>query len=126
MNNKKELWYVFVLAAIQFTHILDFVVMMPLGPTLMHDLNISPSEFAGLVSSYSFSAAIMGFLYGIFADRYDRKIFLMICFSLFIVGTFMCGFSDSFNSLLVARIIAGAFGGVITSIVFAMVADLIP
>lgn len=126
MNNKKELWYVFVLAAIQFSHILDFVVMMPLGPTLMMDLGITPIAFAGLVSSYSFSAAVMGVLYGIFADRYDRKAFLMICFTLFIVGTFMCGFADSFDTLLTARIIAGAFGGVITSIVFAMVADLIP
>lgn len=122
----KERLYVTILAAIQFAHIVDFVVLMPLGPTLMEFFQISPKEFATLVSSYSFSAAISGIFYGVIADRFDRKDFLIICFIGFLFGTLMCGLTDKFEVLLIARIIAGCFGGVLNGIVFAIVTDLIP
>lgn len=122
----KERLYVFLLAAIQFTHIVDFVVMMPLGPTLMRVMDISPIQFASLVSSYNFSAAIAGVLYGIIADRFGRKKLLIACFIGFILGTLACGLTHEFEFLLLARIIAGAFGGVLNGIVFAITADLIP
>jgi len=122
----KEKLYVFLLAAIQFAHIVDFVVMMPLGPVLMRVLDISPIQFASLVSSYSFSAAVAGILYGVIADRFGRKVLLQLCFVGFMVGTLMCGVSTSFETLLTGRIVAGCFGGVLNGIVFAMVTDLIP
>lgn len=125
-NLSKERLYIAVLAAIQFAHIVDFVVLMPLGPTLMTYFSISPKEFATLVSSYSFSAAIAGILYGVIADRFGRKRLLIICFLGFILGTLLCGLTDDFHILLSARIVAGCFGGVLNGIVFAIVTDLIP
>jgi len=122
----KEKLYVLLLAAIQFSHIVDFVVLMPLGPMLMRELNISPIQFGTLVSSYNFSAAIFGVIYGLIADSYDRKKILLICFIGFILGTLYCGFAESYETLIIGRIFAGAFGGILTSVVMAMVTDLIP
>lgn len=126
LSLSKERLYIAILAAIQFAHIVDFVVLMPLGPTLMEYFDISPKQFATLVSSYSFSAAIFGILYGVIADRFGRKNMLSFCFIGFIIGTLMCGLTDDFTLLLFARIIAGCFGGVLNGIVFAIVTDLIP
>lgn len=122
----KEKLYVALLAAIQFTHIVDFVVMMPLGPTLMRVMDITPIQFASLVSSYSFSAAVAGVLYGVVADRFDRKKLLIVGFVGFITGTLLCGLTDDFQFLLLARLIAGCFGGILNGIVYAIVSDLIP
>ena len=122
----KERIYVALLAAIQFAHIVDFVVLMPLGPTLMEYFTISPKQFATLVSSYSFSAAIAGICYGVIADRFGRKNLLIFCFLGFIIGTLLCGLTNDFHILLSARIVAGCFGGVLNGIVFAIVTDLIP
>jgi DHA1 family inner membrane transport protein len=123
---RKEKWYVFILAAIQFAHIVDFVVLMPLGPVLMRELGISPIKFATLVSSYNFSATASALTYGFFADRFDRKKSLIICFIGFIIGTLTCGLAPNFGWLLTARIVAGAFGGILNSVVMAIVSDLIP
>ena len=122
----KEKLYVALLAAIQFTHIVDFVVMMPLGPTLMRVMGITPIQFASLVSSYSFSAAAAGVAYGVIADRFDRKKLLVFSFVGFVIGTLSCGLTEDFEVLLTARLIAGCFGGILTGIVFAVVSDLIP
>lgn len=123
---RKERWYIVILAAIQIVHILDFVIMMPLGPRFMRVFNITPIEFSTLVSAYTFSAGIVGFLGALYADHFDRKKFLLFNFTGFIVGTFMCGISTSFGTLLVARIIAGAFGGILNANVLSLVSDLIP
>lgn len=123
---RKERWYVVILAAIQIAHILDFVIIMPLGPKFMRVFNISPVEFSTLVSAYTFSAGIVGFIAALYADHFDRKKFLLFNFAGFIVGTFMCAVAQGFTSLLVARIIAGAFGGVLNASVLSLVADLIP
>src|SRR6476661_3724222 len=110
---KKERWYVVILAAIQIVHILDFVIMMPLGPKFMRVFNITPIEFSTLVSAYTFSAGIVGFFGALYADHFDRKKFLLFNFTGFIVGTFMCAIAPNFGALLIARIIAGAFGGIL-------------
>jgi predicted MFS family arabinose efflux permease len=123
---RKERWYVVILAAIQVAHILDFVIMMPLGPVFMRVFKISPVEFAALVSAYTFSAGIVGFLGALYADHFDRKKFLLFNFTGFIIGTFMCALAPNFAALLIARIIAGAFGGVLNACVLSLVADLIP
>src|SRR5690606_38138915 len=123
---KKERWYVLILAAIQFAHILDFVIMMPLGPNFMRVFGISPIEFSTLVSAYTFSAGIVGFFGALYADHFDRKKFLLFNFTGFIIGTFMCALSHNFTTLLLARILAGAFGGILNACVFSLVSDLIP
>ena len=123
---KKERWYVVILAAIQVVHILDFVIMMPLGPIFMRVFEISPVEFSTLVSAYSFSAGIVGFFGALYADHFDRKKFLIFNFTGFIVGTYMCAIAPNFAALLTARIIAGAFGGVLNAGVLSLVSDLIP
>lgn len=123
---RKERWYVIILAAIQIAHILDFVIMMPLGPRFMRVFEINTTEFSSLVSAYTFSAGIVGFFGALYADHFDRKKFLMFNFTGFIVGTFMCAIAPNFAALLTARIVAGAFGGILNACVLSMVADLIP
>ena len=123
---RKERWYVIILAAIQVVHILDFVIMMPLGPRFMRVFNISPVEFSTLVSAYTFSAGIVGFLGALYADHFDRKKFLLFNFTGFIFGTFMCAIAPNFAALLIARIIAGAFGGILNANVLSLISDLIP
>lgn len=123
---RKEKIYVLILAAIQISHILDFVIMMPLGPRFMRVFQISPAEFATLVSAYTFSAGIVGFFGALYADHFDRKKFLLFNFSGFILGTLMCAVSTNFGTLLAARILAGAFGGILNAGVLSLVADLIP
>jgi predicted MFS family arabinose efflux permease len=122
---RRENIIAYVLGAIQFAHILDFVIMMPLGPMLMRELSISPSKFGILVSSYTFAAGIANFLASLVADRYERKTILQICFAGFISGTLFCALAPNYESLLIARILAGTFGGVLNAVVFALIADLI-
>lgn len=123
---KQEKIYVSILAAIQIAHIVDFVILMPLGPVFMKDLGITPIEFAGLVSSYNFSATVSALLYSFIADHFDRKTFLILFFIGFIISTFLCGLANTYSLLLGARIFAGAFGGVLNSVIMALVSDLIP
>ena len=123
--SRKEYLIVITLAGIQFCHILDFVVMMPLGPILIRSLKISPSHFAALVSSYTLCAAVSGILYGVIADKFERKRLLIILFFGFYLATVGCGISYTFESLLIARGLAGSFGGVLTGVVYAIVSDLI-
>lgn len=122
---KKETFVILLLAAVQFIHILDFVIMMPLGPTLMDQFQINPKAFSKLVSSYNFSAAVMGILYSMVADIYDRKKLLIIIMIGFTVGTVLCGLSNDANQMMLARIATGAFGGILNSLVFAIVTDII-
>lgn len=123
---KKEKIYVAILAAIQVSHIIDFVIMMPLGPVLMKEFGIGPAEFAALVSSYNFSSAIVGVLFSLIADRYDRKHTLIFSLVGFIIGTFLCGVSQGHHQLLAARVLTGCLGGVLNSTIMAIVTDLVP
>ena len=115
---------VFILAITQFTVILDFMVMSPLGDILMKDLDLKPTRFGLVVSAYAFSAGISGLLTAGFADKFDRKKLLLFFYIGFILGTILCGLVTSYPLLVAARIITGLFGGVIGSISMAIVADL--
>ncbi|MCB1193406.1 MAG: MFS transporter [Leptospiraceae bacterium] len=115
-----------LLSCVQFTHILDFMIIMPLGPQLMRILNISPREFGLLVSSYTFSAGFAGFISAVFIDKFDRKTVLNTAYLGFILGTFLCAVSHTYHFLLLARILAGAFGGIIGAGIFSIIGDLIP
>ncbi|QHL87033.1 MFS transporter [Nibribacter ruber] len=122
----RESWLLFILAAIQFTHIMDFVIMMPLGPQLMRVFQISPREFGFLVSAYTFSAALSGFLSAFFIDRFDRKYALLGLYLGFTLGTLACALAPNFSFLLIARVLAGAFGGVLGALVLAIIGDSVP
>jgi predicted MFS family arabinose efflux permease len=115
---------IFLLATTQFTVILDFMVMSPLGDMLMKSLSLKPSAFGFAVSAYAFSAGISGLLTAGFADRFDRKKLLLFFYIGFIIGTVFCGLATSYTHLLIARIITGLFGGVIGSISMAIIADV--
>lgn len=123
---QKEKLYIALLTGIQFFNILDFVILLPLGPALMRYFTISPTEFSLLASSYSLSAGITGIFYSSIADKYNRKKLLLLMLFFFIISTFLCAISPTFNLLLLARIFAGIFGGIITPVVYAIVSDLIP
>lgn len=116
----------FSLAFIQFTHIVDFMILMPLGPSLMRTLEIGPSEFSILVSSYTFAAGTSGLLGSLWIDRFDRKKALLTLYVGFALGTLACGLAQSYFALLTARVITGLFGGVMGSTVLAIVGDAVP
>lgn len=122
----REGWLLFILAAIQFTHVMDFVIMMPLGPQLMRYFNIGPKEFGFLVSAYTFSAAISGFISAFFIDRFGRKKAMLVLYIGFCVGTLACALAPSFLLLLLARVVAGLFGGVLGALILAIIGDVVP
>lgn len=115
-----------LLALTQFTVVLDFMVMSPLGDMLMKSMSLTTKQFGFAVSGYAFSAGISGLLTAGFADRFDRKKLLLFFYVGFMAGTLFCGLASSYLMLLAARILTGLFGGVIGSISLAIVADLFP
>lgn len=121
----REWLLLLVLTAVQFCHILDFVILMPLAPMLMRSLHVSPSEFGLLVSAYTFSAAASGLVAAAYMDRFDRKRMLLFLLAGFGLGTLLCGMVESYWLLMAARVATGAFGGVLAGVVFAIVGDQI-
>jgi predicted MFS family arabinose efflux permease len=117
-------WVIFILAVTQFTVILDFMIMSPLGDFMMKSLSMKPAAFGVAVSAYAFSAGLSGLLTAGFADRFDRKKLLIFFYTGFILGTVFCGLSHNYVQLVAARIFTGLFGGVIGSISLAIIADL--
>lgn len=113
-----------LLAIVQFTIILDFMVMAPLGDMLMKTMQLKASQFASAVSVYAFSAGISGLLAAGFADKYDRKKLLLFFYTGFIAGTFLCGTASSYFMLLFGRIVTGSFGGVLGAVSMAIITDL--
>src|SRR5829696_6612346 len=123
---KKERILLILLASINFTHILDFMIMMPLGNYLMPYFKISPQQFTLLVAAYTLSAGASGFISAFFADNHDRKKILLIGYLGFLLGTLACGFAPSYHLLLVARLLAGIFGGLIGAQVLSIISDAFP
>lgn len=126
MTTKQERSLLAILASIQFTHIVDFMILMPLGAQLMRLFQISPGQFGLLVSSYTFAAGVAGFLAAFFIDRVDRKNAALFFFFGFAVGTLGCALSPNYHTLLFARAVTGAFGGVLGSLTNTIVGDAIP
>jgi predicted MFS family arabinose efflux permease len=121
-----QIFAIVILALTQFTVVLDFMVMSPLGDMLMKTMELTTAQFGFAVSAYAFSAGISGFLTAGFADRFDRKKLLLFFYVGFVGGTLFCGLASTYFMLIAARIITGIFGGVIGSIAMAIVADLFP
>jgi predicted MFS family arabinose efflux permease len=126
LTSQRENQLLLTLAGIQFINILDFMIMMPLGPILMSAFGMSTHEFGLLVASYSFSAAMSGLLAATFVDRFERKRILLTVFILFGLSTLACGLAPGYSTLLVARGLAGVFGGVMGAMVQTIVGDVIP
>jgi predicted MFS family arabinose efflux permease len=126
LSGERERLFLLTLAAVQFSHIVDFMVMMPLGPFLMQGLGIDTRQFGLLVASYRFCAAASGLLAAGFIDRFERKRSMLVLFALFGLATLACGLATGYASLLVARGLAGVFGGILGSLVQTLLADAIP
>jgi predicted MFS family arabinose efflux permease len=124
--SRYQSFLVALLTFVQFTVILDFIVMSPLGAILMPALDITAAQFGIAVSAYAFSAGISGVLAAGFADRFDRKRILLFFYVGFTVGTTLCALAPSYHLLLLGRIVTGLFGGVVGSVVLAIITDLFP
>lgn len=121
---RHEKWLLIILAAINFTHILDFMIMMPLGNYLMPFFEISPQQFTLLVAAYTISAGISGFIAAFFVDYFDRKQILLTGYVGFLLGTLACGLAPTYYTLVGARVFAGLFGGLIGAQVLSIIADI--
>lgn len=121
--NKQQRIIIIILASINFTHILDFMIMMPLGNYLMPAFHITPEQFSHVVASYSISAFVSGLIAMFFVDRFDRKQVVLFAYTGFLIGTLCCGISTTHYLLMSSRIVAGLFGGVLGAQVLSIVSD---
>jgi predicted MFS family arabinose efflux permease len=126
LTPRRERWLLVTLAGIQFTHILDFMIMMPLGPQLTAVFHITERQFGWLISSYTLSGGVAGLLVAFYIERFDRKKLLLFLYGLFALATLACGLAESYQGLLLARIAAGVFGGVLSALTQTIVADVVP
>jgi predicted MFS family arabinose efflux permease len=126
LSEKQEAFMLRLVSAMMFTHILDFMIVMPLGPRLMDIFKITPAQFGTIVSTYMFSAGLFGLVAAWFLDRFDRKTALLWLYVGFGFGTLACGLAPSYAFLMLARILTGGFGGVMAATVLAVIADLVP
>ena len=122
---RKELSLVLLLALVQFTNIVDFMIVMPLGPVLKQLWNIDSTQFSRIVSVFSIGAFISSMACLAYVDRFDRKKVLLIVYAGFTVGTFLCGLSQNYHQLLAARFLTGLFGGIGGSTILSMVGDYV-
>jgi predicted MFS family arabinose efflux permease len=122
---RKELILLFILALVQFTNIVDFMIVMPLGPVLKKLWGIDSTQFSRIVSVFSIGAFISAMACLAFVDRFDRKKVLMIVYAGFTIGTFLCGLSQNYHQLLAARFLTGLFGGIGGSVILSMVGDYV-
>jgi predicted MFS family arabinose efflux permease len=114
------------LAGAKFTHIIDFMVLMPLGPLLMRSFDISAQQFGYLVASYTISAGIAVLISAFFIDRLPRRLSLLVVYTGFILGTLACGLSNSYELLMAARMLTGVFGGMLNALILSSVGDTFP
>lgn len=126
MTPQREWALLLILAGIQFTHILDFMIMMPLGPQFTRLFAISDAQFGLLVSAYTIAAGVSGLAAATYVDRIDRKHLLLTLYVLFALATLACGLAPGYGFLMVARVAAGVFGGVLSALAQTIVADVIP
>lgn len=117
---------VFLIGAVQFVNILDFMMVMPLGPDFARALHIPLSQLGLVGGSYTLAAAAAGLVGSVFLDRFDRRSALALAMGGLAFGTFAGGFATGLHSLLAARVLAGLFGGPATSISLSIIGDAVP
>lgn len=115
-----------VLATVQFITIVDFMIVMPLGPQLMRVLHIDPAAFGLIVSSYTFAAGVAGLVASATVDRFSRKTAFLVLYAGFLFGTLLCGLAPNYGTLVFARVLTGAFGGILGGISMAIIGDVFP
>ena len=126
VSSGRELAILLSLGAVQFTSILDFILIMPLGPQLERKLGVTPTQFGLIVSSYTISAGIAGFVASSLVDRFSRKTAFLGLYIGFLFGTLLCGLAPTYPLLLGARVVTGAFGGILGGLAMAIVGDVFP
>jgi MFS transporter, DHA1 family, inner membrane transport protein len=126
LSDSRERLVLWLLALIQFTVIMDFMVMMPLSPQLMHAFDISAGQFSGAVSAYAWCAGLSGLLAATYIDRFERKRLLLTVFMLFNLSNLACALAPTFHVLVLSRAFAGLTGGVLGAIGMAIIGDLVP
>ncbi|HMS27688.1 MAG TPA: MFS transporter [Burkholderiaceae bacterium] len=126
LSPKRELWLLLTLAGIQLSHILDFMIMMPLGPQFTRIFAITDAQFGMLVSAYTLAAGASGLLAATYLDKVDRKKLLLTLYVLFGLATLACGLAPTYSSLMLARVMAGMFGGVLSALSQTIIGDVIP
>jgi len=126
LTEPQERRLLLLLGGMQFTSMLDFVIMMPLGATFIDAFSITPQAFGVLVSSYSTSAAVMGILAALVIDRFDRRFALLLTYGGFTIGTLLCALAQSYSTLLLARVFAGAFGGILGALILSVIGEAVP
>ncbi|KYF91080.1 hypothetical protein BE20_36985 [Sorangium cellulosum] len=117
---------IFALALVHFAHIVDFLLVMPLGPQLMQDFGIRADRFSWIVSSYSTAGGVVGLLAAGVVDRFDRRTALLVVYAAFVLATAACSIAPSFAALLAARAATGACAGLLSALVFTIVSDVVP
>src|SRR4051812_31221662 len=125
-QKRREQLILFILAAVQFTTIVDFMIVLPLGPQLMRRLEILPAQFGLVVSGYTFAAGATALIASSIVDRFSRRTMFIFCYAGFLVGTLLCGLAPNYQSLVAARIATGAFGGLLGGISMAIIGDVFP
>jgi len=125
-RRRRERLILFILSAVQFTTIVDFMIVMPLGPQLMASLKITPAEFSLIVSSYTFAAGIAGLVASSIVDRFARRSTFMLLYAGFLVGTLLCAVAPTYLTLVAARVATGAFGGILGGLSMTIVGDVFP
>lgn len=121
---RSEFFLILILAVVQFTHILDVMMIMPLGKQFMELWDITPAEFSFIVSSYAYAAAVSGILSAFVLDRFDRKQALFFLYIGFTISTFWCAIAPTYPTFLTARLISGGFGGILTAVIFSIIGDV--
>jgi len=125
-QRRRERLVLVILAAVQFITVVDFMIVMPLGPQLMRALEIRPAEFGLIVSSYTFAAGVAGILASSIIDRFARRTTFMILYAGFLLGTLLCALATTYHLLLVARVATGAFGGILGGMSMTIIGDVFP
>jgi MFS transporter, DHA1 family, inner membrane transport protein len=123
---RREIVLLLILASVQFTSIVDFMVVMPLGPQLQRKLNIDNAQFSWIVASYTVAAGLAGLLGSSIMDRFGRKSAFLTLYTGFLLGTLLCGLSTGYYMLMAARVLTGAFGGILGGMALAIIADVFP
>jgi predicted MFS family arabinose efflux permease len=125
-DTRRERLILFILAAVQFTTIVDFMIVLPLGPQLMRKLEISPAQFGLVVSAYTFAAGATGLVASSIVDRFSRRTMFIVFYAGFLVGTLLCGLAPNYHALVAARFATGAFGGLLGGMSMAIIGDVFP
>jgi predicted MFS family arabinose efflux permease len=124
--SRSERIILLILAAVQFTTIVDFMIVMPLGPQLMRTLGIGPTQFGLIVSSYTFAAGAAGLVASSIVDRFARRTTFIALYAGFLLGTSFCALAPSYHLLVAARVATGAFGGILGGVAMAIIGDVFP